>query len=816
MHLSLSVSLRDLPTGSVDLVRAFAEDFEGIAELAAVSVQGAGEAGQVELTVRSSSGAVTHPTVTFSQTNQRYTRAQWREQYDEGIFSGRTCPMWVDDDSVVVAEVAVEGAMSRVEFRSGIAEMIESQQSGGSEAERLVTVTSFSQTLTSAMILPGVASDFVADDTESAGVVASAAAREAILREGIAESINCCVVNASVAEDEVIITGVTSATAGRRRQLQSAQRVRVGYQLVTETEGIVEWSAGQFYPLRLANSINDADTSGSIEELGVLNFAAETPAVTTSVEYSLDTSELTPTARSALALDLGTESAVLSALNSQLPASRQVGGVAFVSLQAAAGTDPQCATYLYSSMTGPDFPPTLIENGAITGHELVLGDESLSEPIDLVANGLRFDYFHRAVRWIVVSSNGFVYLRGDDTRYEALRQLSTGRGAGERLPAPSYGAVIAPYWEDYDPSGVHCGNTAGRVHWKVMTATAEPGSSSSSSATMVVEFDRVKSCGGGSSGTKNIASWQLVLKSEDDSFDVVMTHARGDSGIHTIGFQDWDGKEGQMMCHGEGDTKCFKQSTTYRVNSVRPSYSCHADGVCATAALAAQGGGSASGPRYAACECPACFSGDGLSSCNPSPCGDQAAAPAAAAVPSTLGGDITLLQLVVAVVVALLVGVGANTACHRWRMCPMYRPKAVAPIAVAQQQHQQPIVLGTIVDGSLPPLQQETGGVASSFLGPGPPDDAAYDAALRRGMDASGGGGGGGGGGGDGVGSGGGVRFGAEAGGGFNPLVTIARVVQDDREDEMEADKAKQQQATGPWLAGGGGGGGGGARPREP
>ena len=49
----------------------------------------------------------------------------------------------------------------------------------------------------------------------------------------------------------------------------------------------------------------------------------------------------------------------------------------------------------------------------------------------------------------------------------------------------------------------------------------------------------------------------------------------------------------------------------------------------------------------------------------------------------------------------------------------MYRPKAVTPIAVAQQQHQQPIVLGTIVDGShpLPPLQQETGGVASSFLG---------------------------------------------------------------------------------------------------
>ncbi len=55
----------------MDLVRAFAEDFEGIAELADVRVSGDGQAGQVELIVRSSSGAVTHPTVTFTQMNQR-------------------------------------------------------------------------------------------------------------------------------------------------------------------------------------------------------------------------------------------------------------------------------------------------------------------------------------------------------------------------------------------------------------------------------------------------------------------------------------------------------------------------------------------------------------------------------------------------------------------------------------------------------------------------------------------------------------------------------------------------------------------------
>ena len=212
--------------GSVDLVRAFAEDFEGIAQLAGVATQGVGEAGQVQLTVRSSTGAVTHPTATFTQMNQRYTRAQWRENYDDGAFSGRTCPAWVDDDSTVISEVAVEGAMSAAEFRRAIAEIVTSTidpsgiqhaANAGGANERLVTVTEFSQTLASGMLLPGVMSDFDVGTAGNQAEVDGATARQTIIRAGIAESINCCVANASIVGSDIVFTGIETG----RRRLQS-------------------------------------------------------------------------------------------------------------------------------------------------------------------------------------------------------------------------------------------------------------------------------------------------------------------------------------------------------------------------------------------------------------------------------------------------------------------------------------------------------------------------------------------------------------------------------------------------------------------
>lgn len=328
---------------------------------------------------------------------------------------------------------------------------------------------------------------------------------------------------------------------------------------------------------------------------------------------------------------------------------------------------------------------------------------------------------------------------------------------------------------------------AGRIHWKI-TATED------GHAIMVVEFDGVKACGGGSSGTKNIASWQLVLRSVDDSFDVVISYAQGDAGVHTIGFQDWNGKEGQMMCHGEGDTKCFKHRTTYRVTRVRPSYSCHQSGVCATAAIGAQGGGPAgtttSEPRYAACECPECFSGDGLSACMPSPCSQTAeAATTDTADMADTYGDFSFVQLLISAIATLLVGFGANTICHRWNRCPMYRPKVVR-VDVQQQSpqlpsQQDPVVLGTIVGH--PPLPVR----ASVVPADGPSRYAAPPGVEEHSGDRR----------------------------GFNPLVTMARVV-GGADSTSDAEKMKGQQHDGAWVSGGavdGGGdsrgGGGGAGP---
>ena len=294
---------------------------------------------------------------------------------------------------------------------------------------------------------------------------------------------------------------------------------------------------------------------------------------------------------------------------------------------------------------------------------------------------------------------------------------------------------------------------------------------------MIVEFDRVKACGGGTEATKNVASWQLVLKGTDDSFDIVISYARGDSGLHTIGFQDWDGREGQMMCHGEGDSKCFKQSTTYRVTSVRPSYVCHDSGVCATAA--AQGGGPAgsttSSPRYAACECPICFSGDGLSACTPDSC-SQSTSPREQSTVGTAdtASEVSLAHLLVAVLVTLVGGVGGNTVCHRWSRCPMYRPKIVpAVVHVAQggvqqlhQMHPQHVVLGTVV--GQPPLP-----VAASVVHT---DGLQHRAAADTGVD--------------------------HERGGLNPLITMARVVNDgDTDSEKRNGEA--------WATGGGSSGGG-------
>jgi len=754
--------------GSAELVRAFAEDFEGIAELAGVTIAGGDELGQVGLTVRNGRGAVSRPVVTVSQSNQRYTRSQWRTDYDELVFSGRTCPAWVDDEATVLSEVVLEGRLTAEQFRASIAAIVVQSALPQAYAAELaaVTISAYSQTVASSIALPGAVEDF--DVSVGDAAAASAAeARQQVLREGIASSINdgSRVPAGTVSPADVVITSVAASAGSGRRRLQAGGGVSVGYQLASSSDEVSVWMSDQFFVIRMANSINDADTGGAIQELTVLNFAMDPLSVSTSIEYELDTGALTPTVRSAVALAIGDETTVMDALAAE---GATVTGATFVSLTAASSVDPQCATYVFSSITGDEFDSTLVEGGAIAGNPLVLGDEQLSIPIDLESEGVTFHYFNRAVKWLVVSSNGFVYLRSRESRLETLAVgeglLSTGRGAGERLPERSFGALIAPYWEDYDPAGVHCGNAPGEVHWKAITEPTTASGLVGSPRSLVVEFDRVKACGGGGSDAgKNVASWQLVLHGGTDTFDIVLSFARGDTGLHTIGFQDWDGTEGQMICHGEGDSKCFKERTTYRVRAVQPSYRCALEGgVCATAALAALGAGGSdtdAQPRYAACECADCFSGDGLR-CQPvSGCGEEAAEEEEEG-----GGEYGVGHLALAVLISLCVGVGGNLICHRCSICPMYRPK-VDRVNVGQRQPD--VVLGQVVGGQPPggdnPLvvgaqlvgdASATGTQAAAATGlawPGVANRGAQDAeaakAQAHGAWVGGGGGGGGGGG---------------------------------------------------------------------
>jgi hypothetical protein len=228
---------------------------------------------------------------------------------------------------------------------------------------------------------------------------------------------------------------------------------------------------------------------------------------------------------------------------------------------------------------------------------------------------------------------------------------------------------------------------------------------------------------------------------------------------------------------------------------VRPSYACHGSGVCATAAVAAQGGGLAgsatSSPRYAACECPDCFSGDGLSACVPDSCSQGTSIGEQSAVDTAdTSSEVSFAHLAVAVLVTLVLGVGGNTVCHRWSRCPMYRPKIVPAVVHVEQggvqQHQpshpQQVVLGTIV--GQPPLP-----VGASVVNPdGLPDRTAAHTRDGQNDDSD--------------------------RGGLNPLITMARVV-NAPDGDADSDKAKQHQGKA-WAGGSSGGGARAMDRREP
>ena len=189
---------------------------------------------------------------------------------------------------------------------------------------------------------------------------------------------------------------------------------------------------------------------------------------------------------------------------------------------------------------------------------------------------------------------------GGPIQHDVLSSPDARLGRGGDIPPRSSGAFIAPYWGDFDPAGIHCGNVAGEIRWRVFSDGA-----------FVLEFRDVKNCGGGSGTTDQIASWQLILRNHTTTFEIALDYARGNSGTHLIGWQNWDGSDSIQICRGDGAMKCFREKTVYTIEPTTPSYDCHANARCTTAA-----GRAHATPRYAGCECDQCFIGDGLSRCD--------------------------------------------------------------------------------------------------------------------------------------------------------------------------------------------------------
>ena len=79
-------------------------------------------------------------------------------------------------------------------------------------------------------------------------------------------------------------------------------------------------------------------------------------------------------------------------------------------------------------------------NGAKKASGKIVAPFLGSIPIDLESEGVTFHYFNRAVKWLVVSSNGFVYLRSRERRLETLAvgegsQTLSGVSAGTKRKA---------------------------------------------------------------------------------------------------------------------------------------------------------------------------------------------------------------------------------------------------------------------------------------------------------------------------------------------------------------------------------------------
>jgi hypothetical protein len=204
-----------------------------------------------------------------------------------------------------------------------------------------------------------------------------------------------------------------------------------------------------------------------------------------------------------------------------------------------------CEDFCYSTTIVDRATHETILNAAQATEEIVLGDDEMSLPISL---GFDFPFYRQVFSSLRVSSNGFV-------AFDARSQH--GCCEGRELPDLGFGSLIAPYWEDIDPT------SGGTVMY------------GKNADTFILRFDAVPHAERPAAGD---TTWNLILH-RDGTFFLDFERAIGDGGIHTVGWQELGAAQFQMLCHGAGSTNCQYSDITFEI-SHEPRHGRDECGVC--------------------------------------------------------------------------------------------------------------------------------------------------------------------------------------------------------------------------------------------
>ena len=193
--------------------------------------------------------------------------------------------------------------------------------------------------------------------------------------------------------------------------------------------------------------------------------------------------------------------------------------------EADAPEGPDCATYCegFGSYVSEKVDLTDYDTSA-TWSRLVLGDDEVSEPVDI---GFEFSYFGQRVEQVRVAANGFVYIGSETDSTGGC--CSGGTVPSERTP----NNAIAVYWHDMFPTG------GGEI--KTATLGEAP------YRQFVVWYDDVHACCSSVSTSRNTTNAQLVLFEEDQHFEIRVLQGGSNGVTATVGYENADGTVGEEL-----------------------------------------------------------------------------------------------------------------------------------------------------------------------------------------------------------------------------------------------------------------------------